>query len=373
MEVNNQRARRSGECIGFRFNSIIYYCSCMKHAGTSASSTKKVRTSTKTIWSADEDHAVLSILAEVGSPRWREIATILKRRCGTGKSPKQCRERYRNYLNPTYSITEWGLNEKTLFIVLHKVLGNKWSQMTQYMEKRSDIAIKNHFYCLIRKTLKRFAALTIPDTLVREPTKVLAICHVLGLLRYQYLPLLRRDSPSSKRMPKEKFILTLLQERSITAAALQLFEDQLIVRFKESHPAAILPLTLSVEVSPATAVMLAPHQELYNNPSMAALIKVEVHTRLQEPPRATPKLSFPTNWPALPFVGLIQPSVQFPPAPIPPSPALATQRTHWQFFGFPGCPVACLANLPPCPLTFLRAPEAHRPPYHLGINPIMQP
>jgi myb proto-oncogene protein len=72
-----------------------------------------------------------------------------------GRTGKQCRERWHNQLNPTIKNTEWTLEEEKTLIEHHNNLGNKWAKISQYLEGRTDSCVKNHFYSILRKGLKR--------------------------------------------------------------------------------------------------------------------------------------------------------------------------------------------------------------------------
>lgn len=72
--------------------------------------------------------------------KWSLIASYLN-----GRLSKQCRERWLNHLDPSIKKDAWTPEEDAIVIDAHRVLGNKWAQIAQRLQGRSDNAIKNRF------------------------------------------------------------------------------------------------------------------------------------------------------------------------------------------------------------------------------------
>jgi hypothetical protein len=71
---------------------------------------------------------------------WRVIANFMGNR-----SPRQCRERYKNYLAPTVRVDPWSPEEETLLLEKFREMGPKWAQMTEFFPDRTAVSIKNHY------------------------------------------------------------------------------------------------------------------------------------------------------------------------------------------------------------------------------------
>ncbi|OMJ75735.1 hypothetical protein SteCoe_25073 [Stentor coeruleus] len=104
-----------------------------------------------------EDDILKSIVKNYGSKKWKKISVFMsKHKSVSYKSPKQCRDRWVNRLNPELTQNSWTIDEEKLLIIKQKELGNKWSRISKFFIGRSACSIKNHFYSLIRKNIRRY-------------------------------------------------------------------------------------------------------------------------------------------------------------------------------------------------------------------------
>lgn len=75
--------------------------------------------------------------------RWSEFAKVL------GRTGKQCRERYKNYLAPQINKIKWTKDEDQMLLKKYLEFGPKWRMMTPFFHGRSDVCIKNRFISVI--------------------------------------------------------------------------------------------------------------------------------------------------------------------------------------------------------------------------------
>ena len=106
-------------------------------------------TLTKGPFSAAEDEIVIDYVKKNGPTQWPRLAEILKVR-----SPKQCRERWFNHLDPNISKDSWSREEDLIILEQHQTIGPKWSVISRFLPHRSDNAIKNRWNSSISKRIK---------------------------------------------------------------------------------------------------------------------------------------------------------------------------------------------------------------------------
>lgn len=92
-------------------------------------------------FSGEEDAELLRIVGGCVSPRWDEVALQMH-----GRSARQCRERWFNYVNPAIRSDAWTDSEDEKLVEKLNEMGHLWSSMTALFEGRSESDIKNRWY-----------------------------------------------------------------------------------------------------------------------------------------------------------------------------------------------------------------------------------
>mmetsp|Transcript_215 Transcript_215/g.432 ORF Transcript_215/g.432 Transcript_215/m.432 type:complete len:452 (+) Transcript_215:231-1586(+) len=76
---------------------------------------------------------------------WQEVAREIN-----GRSSKQCRERWKNSLDPNICHTVWKLEEDLKLLALHDEMGNKWSAIASALPGRTENGVKTRFKSIER-------------------------------------------------------------------------------------------------------------------------------------------------------------------------------------------------------------------------------
>jgi hypothetical protein len=97
-------------------------------------------------WTGQEDQTIIEFVREFGTKTWSKLADLLPGRIG-----KQCRERWRNHLDPGNNKEAWTPEEDMLLIQLHEKHGNQWVKIASLIPGRSDNHIKNRWNSTLRK------------------------------------------------------------------------------------------------------------------------------------------------------------------------------------------------------------------------------
>jgi hypothetical protein len=104
---------------------------------------------TKGPFTEDEDRIITEYVEQNGPHNWPGLSEIL-----VNRSPKQCRERWMNHLNPSLVSTPWSREEDFLIFDNVQRIGAKWSLLSKLLDGRTDNAIKNRWNSSISKRIQ---------------------------------------------------------------------------------------------------------------------------------------------------------------------------------------------------------------------------
>jgi hypothetical protein len=117
---------------------------------------KKKTARGKRLWERFEDEAVEQLVQKYGVKKWSLIAEKLNTEYKIkARNGKQCRERWRNHLDPSVKKLPLSDEEEKLVFEKHREYGNKWAEIAKYMNGRTDNVIKNYFYATLRRQFRK--------------------------------------------------------------------------------------------------------------------------------------------------------------------------------------------------------------------------
>ena len=98
-----------------------------------------------------EDQKLLKLVKAQGkSINWKDISLDMQTR-----TPRQCRERYQNYLKPSIDFSKWTEEEDQQILSLVKKYGSKWNTLAKQMHGRTGNAVRNRYQVLMRREKKK--------------------------------------------------------------------------------------------------------------------------------------------------------------------------------------------------------------------------
>ena len=80
------------------------------------------RGNTKKSWDREQDIQLLECISFYGPRSWELLAKRIN-----GRSGKQCRERWKNQLNPLLKKGPWSVEENWILFIMYKANKNSWS------------------------------------------------------------------------------------------------------------------------------------------------------------------------------------------------------------------------------------------------------
>jgi hypothetical protein len=154
-------------------------------------------------FTAGEDEAIEKHVRANGPRRWPVVCAQL----GGRRSPKQCRERWFNQLDPSVHQSAWTAEEDRVIFDAYQRLGPKWTLIASELPGRPDNAVKNRWNSSIAKriTAEGGARVLGPDRSTRKrrppnaPMMSVPVTVPLTLSMTMNLPPVKTSGPSAPR------------------------------------------------------------------------------------------------------------------------------------------------------------------------------
>lgn len=104
----------------------------------------------------EEDEKIKQLVEHYGIRSWKYIAEHME-----GRTVRQIRERYCNYLQPHLQMKPWSDEEDNLLTQKYYELGSRWVEIAAFFPGRTDVHLKNRMKLLLRR-FNRISSLNIP-------------------------------------------------------------------------------------------------------------------------------------------------------------------------------------------------------------------
>jgi hypothetical protein len=85
----------------------------------------------------------------LGTSNWPAIAAKI-----SGRTPRQCRERWNNYANPGLNKESWTDADDAQLLEKYLQLGPQWHKITSFFPGRAKNAVRNRIFALHHKKIR---------------------------------------------------------------------------------------------------------------------------------------------------------------------------------------------------------------------------
>jgi hypothetical protein len=109
-------------------------------------------------FSKEDDTKLRDVIASLGQLNWTAIAEHLP-----GRSPRQCRERWKLYLSPDINLEPWSLEDEQRLLKMYFTVGPKWTLISKTFPNRTANNIKNKVKQALRRIQKLYHPIDQPQ------------------------------------------------------------------------------------------------------------------------------------------------------------------------------------------------------------------
>ena len=102
------------------------------------------------LFSPEEDATLTRIMFENPFTSWINVAAQMP-----GRTARQCRDRWSNYLSPENKNLPWTAEEDALLIEKFRTMGPQWTNIAKCFDGRSENNVKNRWYTHLRHRFEK--------------------------------------------------------------------------------------------------------------------------------------------------------------------------------------------------------------------------
>ena len=113
----------------------------------------------KNRFSKGEDELITKLVNEFGENSWHKISSLVQNR-----TPRQCKERWLNYLKQGINKTPWKKEEDELLIKKADELKKSWREIAAFFNGRTTVDLKNRYSLILRREKKSKELAEINET-----------------------------------------------------------------------------------------------------------------------------------------------------------------------------------------------------------------
>jgi hypothetical protein len=121
------------------------------------------------LFAPEEDALLFQIMTEQQFSSWVGVACQIP-----GRSPRQCRDRWSNYLSPANKNGPWTQAEDALLVAKFAEFGPRWATIAKFFDGRSENNVKNRWYTHVKSKIN-IASSDSAASPSREPVELASV------------------------------------------------------------------------------------------------------------------------------------------------------------------------------------------------------
>jgi len=125
-------------------------------------------------FTADEDDKLREIVKSMKKLDWKSVSEKMENR-----TPRQCRERWNNYVDPFLHNDVWTEDEDRLLLKKYSEYGNHWMRIKNHFKGRSANSLKRRYEQLSKKPKSTKNYTSKPEELL-QIERILSISNLLN-------------------------------------------------------------------------------------------------------------------------------------------------------------------------------------------------
>lgn len=187
---------------------------------------KKLQPMKRMQWTKTFDAYLLLLVGCDDSISWKQIAHAMNLKFPDVEfTPKKCRARWKNSLNPDLHKLYLNNAEELLVLAYHSLYQNQWTKISYYLPHRHSNLLRNTFHSMIKKLVKHILntrALPLEITPLFFLQSLYTATYILHLLHLQ-------QSPTTKNLLAPLYVYRYVHESGINEEACK----DLVMRVKD--------------------------------------------------------------------------------------------------------------------------------------------
>jgi hypothetical protein len=103
-----------------------------------------------------EDDLLTDAVRMYGTSNWSIVAMALP-----GRNPRQCRDRWNNYLRPNLKTDDWTPEEEAELVARVRKMGSRWEKLAAFFRGRSKNSLRSRFMTIQRRNARAMEAAAV--------------------------------------------------------------------------------------------------------------------------------------------------------------------------------------------------------------------